>query len=85
MLRPHPLDPRRIAEALGHACARWREPRFDGRIAALAHANALSGQNEALLGASLDALLASFTSQSLYELARRLSPRAPPYRPDHAR
>ena len=71
----HPLDPRRIAEALGHACARWRDPRFDGRIATLAHADALSGQSEALLGASLDALLASFTSQSLNDLARRLSPR----------
>jgi hypothetical protein len=67
------LDPRRVADALARACAMWREPDFDRRIATLARAAAASGQGEALLGASLDALLASFTPQSLNDLAHRLS------------
>jgi len=69
------IDPRRVADALGRACARWREPAFDRRITTLARAAAAAGQSEALLGASLDALLASFTPQSLNDLARELRAR----------
>ena len=70
-----PLDPRRVADALARACAMWCEPDFKRRGATLARAAAVSGQSEALLGASLDALLVSFTPQSLNDLAYRLSAR----------
>ena len=69
------VDPRRVAEALARACARWRDPDFSGRIGTLVRVAAATGQSEALLGASLDALLARFTPQSLNDLARELRAR----------
>jgi hypothetical protein len=65
----------RIAEALARACGRWREPGFRARAATLAAAAAFSGQSPALLGASLEALLASFTADAMLDLARLLATR----------
>jgi len=70
-----PLAKERIADALAEGCRRWREPAFVPRISTLAAAAAAEGQSQPLLGASLDALLASFTPETLGGLARRLSAR----------
>jgi hypothetical protein len=67
------LIPQRIAEALARACDRWRKPGFDGRAATLAAAVAATGQSQALLAASIDALLANFTLDAMMDLVRRLS------------
>ncbi len=68
------LAPQRIAAALAGACERWRERDFSDRAAVL-DAAAATGQNRALLDASLDALLAGFTAEAMVSLAQRLGAR----------
>ncbi|HKD69142.1 MAG TPA: acyl-CoA reductase [Candidatus Binataceae bacterium] len=69
------LAPQCAAEALAHACARWRDPDFGGRSSVLAASGAATGQSRALLDASLDALLAGFTPEAILDLVRRLGVR----------
>jgi hypothetical protein len=67
------LAPQRIAGALARTCERWRDAGFARRVATLAATAAATGQTKALFGASLDALLASFTLDAMLDLARRLA------------
>lgn len=69
------MAPDRIAIALARACERWRDPSFAGRAATLEATAAATGQTQALLGASLDALLSSFTLDAMLNLSRRLAAR----------
>jgi Acyl-CoA reductase (LuxC)/Acyl-protein synthetase, LuxE len=67
------LGGQRIAGAIAEACALWRNPGCAGRRTVLAATAAATGQSEALLDASLDALLAGFTHGALTDLGGRLA------------
>lgn len=72
-LAPAAAIGQRVARALADACRLWRQPHYLPRRATIAAIGAASGQSEALLQASLDALLSNFTADQMMPMARTLA------------
>jgi len=66
---------RRTADALASACSQWRDRNTPERRAAIAKISANAKWSEQLVEASLDALLAPFSSDALLSLALTVTPR----------
>ena len=66
-----PIAPETIARSLSSVIAAWRDPAFTPRRTTIGAIATAWGYNESLLGASLDALLAPFTADSLADFAAR--------------
>lgn len=62
----------RMAQVLGGACCLWQKPDYPRRRRTIAAIAEKTGQGEAMLQASLDAVLRNFTADRLATLARRL-------------